>query len=67
LPGGETASSIEPLYRIPDVIRIVNCSSRTFERERAAGRFPKPDRYIGKSPRWKGETIRAWIEKGGAK
>jgi len=30
-----------------------------------AGKVPKPDIKIGKMPRWKAATIRAWIERGG--
>ena len=39
-------------------------SRRAIERERAAGRFPRPDLTIGKMPLWRLETVRAWLERG---
>jgi hypothetical protein len=43
----------------------LNCCRRLVERMRSAGKIPKPDIKIGKMPRWKPETIRRWIERGG--
>lgn len=51
--------------RLADVAKALGISRRTIERERSAGRFPKPDLHIGKAPLWRPETIRAWIERGG--
>lgn len=63
--------SIEPLLRLTDLPAVLNCGIRTLERLKSAGRLPKPDLLIGtgnrKSPRWKPETIRRWIEDGGLK
>jgi len=50
---------------IDDLAAVFSCSRRIIERMRAAGKVPKPDIKIGKMPRWKPETIRSWIEKGG--
>ncbi|WP_169979476.1 helix-turn-helix transcriptional regulator [Tautonia rosea] len=52
--------------RLDEVAEAIGVSRRTIERERSAGRFPKPDRKIGKVSLWSVETIRAWIEGGGA-
>ena len=64
-------TSIEPLLKLADLPVVLSCGSRTVERLRSAGRLPKPDLLIGtgsrKSPRWKPETIRQWIENGGSK
>ena len=38
----------------------------TLARLRSAGGLPRPDMLIGRMPRWKPETIRRWIEGGGA-
>ena len=69
LPGLTTASAIESMLRNEDLPRVLACSDRTILRLRAAGKFPPPDLLIGtgkrKSPRWKAETIRRWIDQGG--
>jgi hypothetical protein len=39
-------------------------SRRTIQRERAAGRFPKPDLIMGKMPLWRPETIQVWLSEG---
>ncbi len=56
---------IEPLLGIDDLAALLNCCRRLVERMRSAGKIPKPDIKIGKMPRWKAATIRAWIERGG--
>lgn len=57
---------IEPLLSVARVAALLDVHKRTIEKHRAAGRFPKPDAVIGRMPRWKPETIRAWIDAGGA-
>ena len=57
---------VEPLtYRLEDLVDALGLSRRFLERERAAGRFPKPDLRLGKAVLWRVETIRTWIERGG--
>ena len=56
---------IEPLLGIAELCARLNCSRRILERMRSAGRVPRPDFQLGKCPRWKPETIRLWIERGG--
>jgi predicted DNA-binding transcriptional regulator AlpA len=51
--------------RFNDVAKALGVSRRTLERERSAGRFPKPDLTIGRMPLWGPETIRRWVEGGG--
>ena len=61
------AARIEPLaYRLDELADALGVSRRAIERERAAGRFPRPDLTIGKMPLWRPETVRGWIERGGA-
>ena len=48
--------------RLADVAKLLGVSRRALERERSAGRFPRPDRTIGRMPLWSVETIRRWIE-----
>jgi predicted DNA-binding transcriptional regulator AlpA len=65
-PQGRTLpASIEPLLHIDDLAELLSCSRRLVERMRSAGKIPKPDIHVGKCPRWKPATIRAWIERGG--
>jgi predicted DNA-binding transcriptional regulator AlpA len=51
--------------RLDEVTRSLGVSRRAIERERSAGRFPKPDLTIGRMPLWRPETIRDWVEGGG--
>jgi predicted DNA-binding transcriptional regulator AlpA len=48
-----------------ELAAALRVSRRTIERERSAGRFPKPDLTIGRMPLWRPETIRTWIEEAG--
>jgi predicted DNA-binding transcriptional regulator AlpA len=48
--------------RLDEVARSLGVSRRAIERERAAGRFPKPDLTIGRMPLWRPETVRAWLD-----
>ena len=57
--------NIEPMISLDYLARILSVSRRWLERERSAGRVPKPDFMAGRCPRWKPATIRRWIETGG--
>src|SRR5262245_22559761 len=52
-------------YRLDEVARSLGVSRRLIERERAAGRFPPPDRTIGRVPLWSRATLVRWISEGG--
>ncbi|MGO9601659.1 MAG: helix-turn-helix transcriptional regulator [Isosphaeraceae bacterium] len=56
---------VETLLSLDDLAKILKCSRRLVERMRSAGKVPKPDIHVGKCPRWKPATIRAWIDRGG--
>ena len=47
--------------RLDEIASSLGVSRRAIERERSAGRFPKPDRTIGRMPLWRVETIRHWL------
>jgi predicted DNA-binding transcriptional regulator AlpA len=64
-PGRTLPAGIEPMLGIDDLATLLSCSRRLVERMRSGGKVPKPDIQIGKCPRWKPATIRAWIERGG--
>jgi predicted DNA-binding transcriptional regulator AlpA len=49
-------------WRLDDIAQSLGISRRALERERSAGRFPRPDLTIGRMPLWKPETVRRWIE-----
>jgi predicted DNA-binding transcriptional regulator AlpA len=51
--------------RLDELARALGVSRRAVERERSAGRFPRPDLTIGRMPLWRPETIRRWVEGGG--
>ena len=51
--------------RLDELAAALGVSRRAIERERAAGRFPRPDLTIGKMPLWTPATIQNWIERGG--
>jgi hypothetical protein len=52
-------------YRLDELAAAIGVSRRVIERERAAGRLPRPDMHLGKMPLFRPETIRAWLESGG--
>ncbi|MFO0957428.1 MAG: helix-turn-helix domain-containing protein [Isosphaeraceae bacterium] len=54
-------------YRLDELANALGISRRTLERERSAGRLPRPDLQIGRMPLWRPETIRRWIEGGGSR
>jgi predicted DNA-binding transcriptional regulator AlpA len=64
-PSQTLTAAIEPLLSITDLVQILNVSRRAVERMRSAGKLPPPDLHVGRMPRWKAATIRAWIGKGG--
>ena len=51
-----------PVDEVADSIGL----SRRPQHERSAGRFPPPDRIVGRMPLWAPATIQRWIE-GGAR
>ena len=51
--------------RLDEVAAALGVSRRVVERERSAGRFPRPDLTVGKMPLWRVETVRAYVERGG--
>lgn len=55
------SNPISPLLSISDVASVLNVGRRTLERMIAASEFPSPDLRIGKMPRWRQETLNAWI------
>jgi hypothetical protein len=64
-PLSSNPASLERLaYRIDELAVALGVSRRLIEREKAAGRLPKPDMQIGRIPLWRPETIRRWIEGG---
>jgi predicted DNA-binding transcriptional regulator AlpA len=66
-PAPEAAPAVERLaLRLDEIAKALGVSRRALERERSAGRFPRPDRTLGRMPLWRVETVRAWLEGGGA-
>ncbi len=63
--GPTQPAGFEPMLGIDDLAALLSCSRRLIDRLRSAGKVPKPDIQIGRMPRWKAATIRAWIERGG--
>jgi predicted DNA-binding transcriptional regulator AlpA len=60
------AAPIERLtLRLAEIAKALGISRRALERERSAGRMPRPDLTLGRMPLWRVKTIREWIERGG--
>jgi hypothetical protein len=59
------AELVEPLLDRSDLATVLRCSLVTLDRLKAAGRLPKPDVMLSRSPRWRVQTFRSWLEKGG--
>jgi predicted DNA-binding transcriptional regulator AlpA len=60
------AGLVEPLMTRRDLARALQVSLPQLDRLRAAGRLPKPDLTLSRSPRWRASSVRRWLE-GGAK
>lgn len=58
-------NDLEPLLKLADLTRLLNCSRRTIENLKSAGKLPPPDLQLNRMPRWRPATVRAWIEGGG--
>jgi predicted DNA-binding transcriptional regulator AlpA len=54
-------------WGLDDLTALTGLSRRTLERERSAGRLPKPDLKVGKRVLWTPATIRRWLAEGGAR
>jgi hypothetical protein len=61
----EVAGLVEPLLDRSDLGNVLKCSLVTLDRLKSAGKLPKPDLILGRSPRWRAESIRAFLAKGG--
>jgi predicted DNA-binding transcriptional regulator AlpA len=62
IPSAESTAKPERLaFRLRDIVTATGLSRRTLERERSAGRFPPPDRLVGRAPLWRRETLEAWL------
>jgi predicted DNA-binding transcriptional regulator AlpA len=61
-PPTDPAPSSRLTLRLGELANALGVSRRAIERERSAGRFPKPDLTVGRMPLWRPETIRAWID-----
>jgi predicted DNA-binding transcriptional regulator AlpA len=65
MPTSECPAVERLALRIDEVAAALGVSRRAIERERAAGRFPRPDLTIGRMPLWRPETMREFLEGGG--
>jgi predicted DNA-binding transcriptional regulator AlpA len=54
-------------YRLDEVARALGVSRRLIERQRSAGRFPRPDLTIGRAPLWLRQSLVEWIARGGGR
>jgi hypothetical protein len=50
-------------YRLDELAAALGVSRRAIERERAAGRFPRPDLSLGRIPLWSRDLVRAWTRR----
>lgn len=51
-----------PLYNKAQTCGYISIDDRTLDRWVASHKFPKPDLYLGRYPRWKLSTINAYLE-----
>ena len=58
-------ATLERLCTVKDWALALCVSVPTIERLRHNKKIPPPDVMIGRLPRWRPSTIRAWIESGG--
>ena len=53
---------LDPLLSTRTVCRLLDTSDRNLRRLVASGKFPPPDRRLGRSLRWKASTVRGFLE-----
>jgi predicted DNA-binding transcriptional regulator AlpA len=61
---GPITSNTLLLWGWPVILSVTGIPRRTLERELAAGRFPKPVRYVGRRPYWRPGDVRLWAQGG---
>jgi hypothetical protein len=66
-PEGASPAVERLAYRLDEVAKALGVSRRLIERERSAGRFPRPDLTIGRAPLWTRNSLVLWIAGGGGK
>jgi predicted DNA-binding transcriptional regulator AlpA len=66
-PEAASPNVVRLAYRLDEVAKALGVSRRLIERERSAGRFPRPDLTIGRAPLWTRETLTRWIAQGGGR
>ena len=52
---------LDPLLNTASVRKLIDCSDKSLRRWIILGKFPKPDRKIGTSLRWRVSTLRKWL------
>lgn len=52
----------DPRYSKAQVCEYIAVDNTTLDKWVAADKFPKPDLYLGRNPRWKLSTINAYLE-----
>ena len=58
----KTRDAPNGLLRARTVCRLLDCSDRTLRRWVDAGKFPPPDRKIGRTLRWRFDTVAAFLQ-----
>ena len=61
MPKRPAAEPLPPLLTVDEVCARLTVDERTLRRHRRLGLFPKPDTYVGRSPRWFESTIAAHL------
>lgn len=52
----------DPLYNKTQTCGYISIDDRTLDRWVKSKAFPKPDLYLGRSPRWRLSTINTYLE-----
>lgn len=51
----------DPMIAPESFARFIGIGRRTFQTWRAAGKLPPPDLHMGKTLRWRRDTIDRWL------
>lgn len=65
LPSTTTPPVQRLAYRLDELAQALGVSRRLLERERSAGRLPKPNLRMGRISLWGIDSVRDWIAGGG--
>lgn len=58
----EATSALDPILRLPEILRVLKVSKTTLYRWCATGNFPRPLQLSSNIVGWRESEVREWLE-----